>query len=59
MDFIDGNYTLVTEFILLGFPTRLVSPASDFVLYDFNGERWIDDANQGWSASSNVHAFFP
>ena len=47
MDFIDGNYTLVTEFILLGFPTHLVSPASDFVLYDFNGEHWIDDANQG------------
>ncbi|XP_010835778.1 PREDICTED: olfactory receptor 5I1 [Bison bison bison] len=30
MDFLDGNYTLVTEFILLGFPTR---PELQIVLF--------------------------
>ena len=64
MDFLDGTYTLVTEFIVRVSNSSWtadcpVSPVSDFVLYDFNGKHWIDDVNQGWSAPSNPHVFFP
>ena len=50
MDFLDGTYTLVTEFIVRVSNSSWtadcpVSPVSDFVLYDFNGEHWIDDVN--------------
>ena len=61
MDFIVGNYTFVTVRVsnLPWTADCPVSPVSDFVLYDFNGEHWIDDANKGWSAPSNTHVFFP
>lgn len=63
MDSLDETCALVTEFVLLGFQLVWttdcpVSPVSDFVLYAFNREHWIDDDNQGWSAPSNPHVFF-